>query len=67
MEGRTVVLKYCPYGKIFVEGDQERAVIGRVPVMRELGRLLDAAGRGAVEIRIVETAVQVDGGNNEWR
>jgi hypothetical protein len=66
MESRTIVLRRCPYGALFVERGEERMVIGRVPVMRELGRLLDAAGKGAVEIRIVGAAVQVDGGNNKF-
>jgi hypothetical protein len=56
VESRTIVLRRCPYGALFVEGDEERAVIGRVPVMRELGRLLNEAGKGVVEIRIVDTA-----------
>jgi hypothetical protein len=48
---RAIVLKYCPYGKLFVEGDQEWMVISRRRVMREVGRLLDEAGKGVVEIR----------------
>ena len=55
MESRTIVLRRCPYGALFVEGGEERMVIGRVPVMRELGRLLDAAGE--IEILVpIETA-----------